>query len=394
MAFTQINKQLTQFFVERCGSYMVIGALFAPMLVVLAGGAIDYSRADIARRGLQHAADSAALAVAQAQVLTIKEGIEDIDFEQRGLDYIAANAFETDGLALKNITIDQNGKGYARVTIEASIKNSMLNLAGIDEFAFTVVSEAQFDQPPDMDFAFLMDRSGSMTIGANQRDIDWLQNHPKVKCAFACHPGEYYWARRQGIETRFDVAVSTIQEALISMKNMPHDMRGDIYAHIYSYEENFKNYGKDLVENVVRDNIPAQIKPTALGSNAARALRQAETKFLATAGEDNRRFLLLITDGVRSINAPSNPPRYAFDPTDCQPLKNAGVTVAVIYTTYHKLNHEAYDKHIAPIEDQIQPALEACASDGWFFEAAFADDLRKAMKEIVEMAMPKPRLTY
>jgi Flp pilus assembly protein TadG len=362
------------------------------MLVVLAGGAIDYSRADIARRGLQHAADSAALAVAQAQVLAIKEGSKDIDFEQRGLDYIAANAFKTDGLALKNITIDQNGKGYAGVTIEASIKNSMLNLAGIDEFAFTVVSEARFDQPPDMDFAFLMDRSGSMTIGANQSDIDFLQNHPKTQCAFACHPEEYYWAREQGIETRFDVAVSTIQEALISMRDIPHDMRGDIYAHIYSYETNFKNYGKDLVENVVMDNIPAQIKPTALGSNAARALGQAKTKFLATTGEDNRLFLLLITDGVRSIDGTEG--RYVFDPADCQPLKDAGVTVAVIYTTYHKLNHHAYNVQIAPIKDQIQPALEACASDGWFFEAAFADDLRKAMKEIVEMAMPKPRLTY
>ena len=79
-------------------------------------------------------------------------------------------------------------------------------------------------------------------------------------------------------------------------------------------------------------------------------------------------------DGVRvykQINGPAwSTPDY------CTTIKNRGIKIAVLYTTYLTLPNNAwYETNIAPFQPDIASALQACVSPGLFYQAAIGDDL-------------------
>ena len=102
---------------------------------------------------------------------------------------------------------------------------------------------------------------------------------------------------------------------------------------------------------------------------------------------------LFVTDGVADYAKP-NRVMEAFDSSLCANLKAKGVKIGVIYTTYFDIPNEPFwVYYIKPFSDQIAPALEACASPGWFFEAQYADDIDAALQELMKLVLPRPQLT-
>jgi len=116
------------------------------------------------------------------------------------------------------------------------------------------------------------------------------------------------------------------------------------------------------------------------------------------AGDTPQEVLFIVTDGVedelsggvrleQQINASSST-NY------CTTIKNRGIRIAVLYTTYLPVPNNAwYEEMIAPFQPEISPALQACASPGLFYQAAIGDDLGADLSNLFQTVTQTAHLT-
>ena len=91
--------------------------------------------------------------------------------------------------------------------------------------------------------------------------------------------------------------------------------------------------------------------------------------------------LFIVTDGVedehsgsrlqQAINDLGNAPGGNSSSTNwCTTIKNRGIKIAILYTDYLAVPANSwYESRIAPIQPDIGPALQACASPALFYDA-------------------------
>ena len=117
-------------------------------------------------------------------------------------------------------------------------------------------------------------------------------------------------------------------------------------------------------------------------------------------GDLPQEVLFFVTDGVEDefmsgvrVYEQINGPNWST-PNYCTTIKNRGIKIAVLYTTYLALPSSSwYQTNLAPFAPDIAPALQACASPGLFVQAAIGDDLGADLINLFEIATQPPRLT-
>jgi hypothetical protein len=78
----------------------------------------------------------------------------------------------------------------------------------------------------------------------------------------------------------------------------------------------------------------------------------------------------------------------------CTAIKNRGIKIAVLYTTYLPLPTNAwYMSWIAPFSSQIGANMQACASPGLYFEVSPTQGISEAMNALFQKAVAQARLT-
>lgn len=149
----------------------------------------------------------------------------------------------------------------------------------------------------------------------------------------------------------------------------------------------------------------------------------------------SKKYLFIVTDGARDVpssfgscttpvkknsgpwkDLSSGRCTNAINPSYCKSFKDKGVIVGVLQTTYVPIPNDAnkpYDAtsnvnqwfgfelrdNLVPsssttkIYDRISPALQECASPGWFFEASDGDAIEVAMKKMFDQTTFAPSLT-
>lgn len=167
---------------------------------------------------------------------------------------------------------------------------------------------------------------------------------------------------------------------------------------------------------------------TSLGSTVP-------TSYDGSSQAKSKKYVFIITDGVRDVPASfgscTTPPSRnygkwgtmsssrctnAINPAICKTFKDKGITVGVLYTTYIPIPdnaNSAYDKtnnynqwfgfevrdNPVPgssstlVYGQVQPALQTCASTGWFFEASDDTSIEAAMTAMFAQTSLAPALT-
>ncbi|MCI4663833.1 MAG: VWA domain-containing protein [Neomegalonema sp.] len=400
--FGKICALLARFWRDPCGATGVMAAGAIPVLTIMVGAGVDYARVEDARSRLQHAADSAALAVAQAQVLELDKT------KSRGDAMIDANFTVPERVKITGREIIEKGAGYAKVKLTAEVDMFFLELVGFKVLEVEVVSEAQYKLAPDLDITVLLDTSGSMLIGASKTDIAGFED--LFGCAFACHLTQgghkvtYEKALTSGFKTRLDVARDAILRSFkIASESAYADKAStyfDVKTFAYELEDVVTGEAKDLVGaagDPVRKIQPAPW--TGKGSIYAatdfiKAFATSKTVLAKkTANPDRQYFVLLVTDGVADF---MNPGRKIepIDPALCKELKENGVRIGVIYTTYFDIPSNGFWRsRVKPFSSQIGPKLAECATPGWFFEAEYADDIDAAFVELMKLVLPRPQLT-
>jgi hypothetical protein len=123
-----------------------------------------------------------------------------------------------------------------------------------------------------------------------------------------------------------------------------------------------------------------------------------------------QKYLFFVSDGVADENntgclKPTTGGRCQspINPALCTTLKNRGIKVAVLYTTYLALPTNAwYNTWIAPfnlgpygpsLNSEIAQDMASCASPGLYFEVSPTQGISQAMSALFQRALADARIS-
>ena len=155
---------------EAKGSVSILVAVSLPVLVLLAGGALDYARKNDMKVKLQSAVDGALLATLSYQK-SHPDATTDELFERysKELRQRVAPRLSSRGLTLKSKTLQKVGEGSFRTVVKASVDTNFLRLAAIDTLPLQVIAEAKSSRSRT-EVALVLDVTGSMA-GSKLREL-------------------------------------------------------------------------------------------------------------------------------------------------------------------------------------------------------------------------------
>ena len=237
-----------------------------------------------------------------------------------------------------------------------------------------------------------MDVSSSMTIAATQADINSLQAltaayRPSGKlpgnvvqgegCAFACHwspTGDDYLAlaRRNNVTLRIDVLQAAVGNLIANIAALNHQASFRLglstfnqkFSAIYPTSTNITGASAALGQIAPDINDCSSNCPETYFAGAMTSLGQI-TGASGNGGSQatSQKFLFIVTDGLVDQYAGNVRQIGPVTIAACAALKAQGVTILTLYTPYLPLTSNAfYNTYVAPVQSQIQPQLQACAS--------------------------------
>jgi len=157
--------------------------------------------------------------------------------------------------------------------------------------------------------------------------------------------------------------------------------------------------GGTHIENIFND-INAKIVSVGNGSTSSNTL--PFVFFVSDGMEDSQRYVTATGQwpGVTSYPTPNGqtPSIRAMDPSVCDVLKTRGVTVAVMQIPYppfanptNYANSEDYKVNDA--QPNLSPAMQACASPGFFTFASSPAEITAGIQKLFLQAVQQARLT-
>lgn len=438
-----------RFFGDKSGNFGMITAILAFPLIAGAGAVIDYAHALEIKSRLMGAADAAALGAIAEQsegytIATSMTGDGRIQRAETGSRTLfLSNAANTVTLAEDRVSarVEKSGSAISsNVTFSADVPTYFMSLIGLDKLTVSGTATAAFalGAPIYADYHFLLDNSPSMGLGATPKEVNNLIAAVKAErggngCAFACHlvwdsgventDSEYYIARRHGVRLRIDdlrqAVLDTIDYA--SVLHQGTGERARFSAYTFGKKALVGSYKIDRLSDLTAD-IPSFRKNvstiTLMSTPHSTYNQDALTSFdqsLTQIGDaiklpggegsgptDRQQIVLMVTDGVgNSIKKPGCTGLYSgsqgrcFEPIDlkyCKALKDRGIRIAIMYTTYYPVDDHLYYTYVAKFADKISPQLRECASTGLFAEVRMEEDMSAVMKKLFERATAARKL--
>ncbi len=395
----------------RRGNVALMAALMALPLSALVGLAIDFGNATLARTRFDAAADAAALlATTVASNQTLAGAANPVATAQAAaLQRFTAQAGAQPNVTLApaTVTVTISGAQFtSSVTYRGAYQTYFGGLVGVNEIPLAGASAASLSVNPFVDIQVLMDVSSSMTIAATQADIASMQaltasyvpTGPVPSnvvigegCAFACHwstSGNDYLALASShhVTLRLDVLRSAVANLITNIAAL--NQRGAFrlglstfaqqFAAIYATSGNISGASTALARIAPDINDCSSNCPETYFSQAMSSLAQV----VGVSGNGatqatSQKFLFIVTDGLVDQNGGGNRQIGPINPADCAAMKAAGVVILTLYTPYLPLtNNSFYNTYVAPIQSQIAPQLQSCASSpALAYEASNAADI-------------------
>jgi Flp pilus assembly protein TadG len=438
-----------RFLRDQSGNFGILTAIVAVPLIAVAGAAIDYSNAIELRSRLMGAADAAALAVIAGEspgyqaASSMKTDGRIASAETAGRSLFMSNSANSLELRQENVAAvvqKSGGMVSSAITFSAEVPTFFMHLVGINHLSIGGTATASFalGTPTYADYHFLLDNSPSMGLGATAKDISDLVAAVKSEkggngCAFACHEvgtngvdntdSNFYVARRHNIKLRIDDLRQAVLDTVDYAATI-HQGAGDrarFAAYSFGKKALVGAYKIDKLTDLTSD-IPSVRKAigavTLMTTPHSTYNQDALTSFdssLSQLGDeikssggtgsssgDREQIVLMVTDGVgNSIKRPGCTGFYSgtegrcFEPIDlkyCKALKDRGIKIAIMYTTYYPVDDHLYHTYVKKFVGQISPQLKECASPGLFAEVQMEDDMSAVMKKLFEKAASARKL--
>lgn len=433
-------RRLRQLISDERGNIAVVFALALLPLFTAIGAAVDFSMATKVRSKLQTVADAASVgSVASMSAAykaagnmtgdgSIPDGVTD------ATNIFNANLTGLTGFTLQSLTATvakSAGVLTSTVTFSASVPTSFMGLIGKSALTVAGTSVSTAGMPTYIDFYLLLDNSPSMGVGATPTDVATMVNNTTDKCAFACHDvadkNNYYnLAKKLGVTTRIDVlrdATQRLMDSATTTAVFPNQFRMAIY-----------DFGASASSAALRKlfSLSSSLSSakTAAGNidlmtvNGQNELNDQDTAFtnlipaidneIGTPGTGTstqpQKYLFFVSDGVADENnknclKPLSGSTRCQSPLNsalCKTLKDRGVNIAVLYTTYLALpTNDWYKTWIAPFNagpfgpspnSQIASSMKACASPDFYFEVSPTEGIADAMNALFQKAVANARI--
>jgi Flp pilus assembly protein TadG len=421
---------------------MILAIALIPTLGAVGAG-VDYSMAFRARTKLQEVADAAALVAVGKNELNASAATAKTDAQ----NFFNAQATAL-GLSASSLTVtvtDSNNTRTAVVAFTGSIPTNILGVMGVSNLAFSASSTAQNSLPIYIDFYLLLDNTPSMGLAATQSDITRLQNltvgGEEGTCAFACHntytpsnhsvldpTGNYYYiAKNNNVTLRIDV-VRQATQALMDTATNTEVASNQYRMAIYTFGSSCTAPGlttiqtltgslstaKTAASNVDLMTIPYQNYNSDQCTdfdNIFTSMNSTVPSAGSGSSTSPQKFLFFVSDGVADAYYPSTCTKPTssgrcqepFNTANCTAMKNRGVQIAVLYTTYQQVTSNGwYMSWIDPFNQgpfapspnsEIAQNMQSCASPGYYFEVGPNDGISDAMNALFKKAVAQARLT-
>ncbi|WP_315773186.1 MULTISPECIES: TadE/TadG family type IV pilus assembly protein [unclassified Bradyrhizobium] len=424
------------------GNVAVTFAIVCVPLITAVGCGVDYSRANQMRAKLQAAVDAASVgAVSRTAPAFIAAGAMTSDGVIAAGNDDAAKIFNgnmsgTSGYTLTSLTPEVKKAGSvlsATVSFSATVPMMFMNIVGFKTMTLNGSSTAKASMPRYIDFYLLLDNSPSMGVAATPADVTKMVNATSDKCAFACHDyndsNNYYnLAKTLGVTTRIDVLRSATQQ-LMDTAQQTQTYTNQFRMAIYDFGAASKTIGLRALFSLSSSLSSAKsaagnIDLMGVYGNNDSYTADKDTPFttvfpainneISTPGDGTTgsplKYLFFVSDGVADESnaaclkpkASGNRCQSPINPALCTTLKNRGIKIAVLYTTYLQLpTNSWYMSWIDPFNkgpfgpspnSEIAQKMQACASDGFYFEVSPTQGIAEAMKALFQKAVADARI--
>jgi hypothetical protein len=316
------------------------------------------------------------------------------------------------------------------VNYTAASRNSFSGVLGQQNWSLAGSSQATSSVAPNIDFYLLLDNSPSMAIAATSAGINTMVTHTASQggCAFACHESDpsadnlgnpnnednYTLAANLGVVTRIQnlnaATQSLMDTATTTMQNFNSTYRMGIYTfntggtNTITARTASLSTAKSLAAGI--DVLPVYKNNCLTSSNCnsdedtdfENAMSGINTVMpnpgTGMASSTPEEVLFIVSDGVDDSNVSGSRNQALFNTAMCTTVKNRGIRIAVLYTTYLPLpTNNWYNSYIAPFQPQIAGNMQSCASAGLFFQVSTDQDISAAMAALFQQAVATARLT-
>jgi Flp pilus assembly protein TadG len=420
--FRKAIDQVRRFGRHEDGSMALMVGLAAIPIIFSIGAGVDYSTASMAKTKLDAVADTAALAAVDHQAIAGTAA---------AAQATSQNVFNAEAINLANVTVtnvtvtvtDASGGRTALVTYTATKTNLFMGLLGIPSTTISGQSTAAAGLSTYIDFYLLLDNTPSMGVGATTKDINTMVNNTSDQCAFACHDvsnsNNYYnLAKKLGVTMRINVLTSATQDLMdtaTSSETLPNQYRMAVYTfgatsatagltNAVALTANLTN-AKSAIGGIDLMTVNGQNQFSDQDTNYDGILPAMNTAIPAPGPGTQaspQKVLFFVSDGVADENNPHGCSEQTVSGGRCQEpintalctaIKDRGIMIAVLYTTYLPLPTNAwYNQYIAPFSNAISPAMQACASPGLFFAVSPTQGISEAMAALFQNAVMTARL--
>jgi Flp pilus assembly protein TadG len=443
MAPVSLWKRLIDLTRQRRGSIGMIAALCAPLLIMVAGFAVDFTYASSINQRLGEAADAAVLAaVSQSAATSVGGYSQTAKLQTYGLNMFQGNIANLSVPVTPTLNVVSNDTGgvVATLTYTAQVPTFFGGIVGIPHINVSNTVSATANPTVYINYYIIVDVSQSMGIGSTAADMQALYNRTQVAnnttdgepgCVFGCHvplagqtQSTEYLAHNVSpkITLRVDAAVSAIQ-TIIASAQASAGSQGNIKIGLYTMSQDPTVSNPPYLNTVAALSSDYSLLNTEaatidLGDNTAGGI--GDTNFPSQLSAFNNliltangtgataasplNYVFIITDGVEDTYSPGCTDTHCtavFDPTQCNPLKTKA-TVGVIYTTYLPIYYAngtsgtqdaAYSALVNPFATNIAPALQACASSStYYYEASDGPAITTGMNSLFASSEQAARL--
>lgn len=433
--------QFGRFRKDRSGNVAVIFTLALLPILSAIGVAVDYSRATQIRSKLQAAIDAASVgSVARKSPAFIAAGAMtgDGDIAEGVADARAifdGNMSGEAGYTLNSVTPTVTKAGMlvtSTVTFSADVPTTFLGVMNKTKMTVTGSSTAVTKMPQYIDFYLLLDNSPSMGVGATPADVTKMVNNTSDKCAFACHDlndnNNYYKkAKALGVTTRIDVlrtATQQLMDTAAATQTYTNQFRMAIYDFgaaastaglrtLFALSSSLTS-AKTAAGNIDLMTVKGQNENNDQDTQYTKlfpAMNSAITDPGTGTSGSPLKYLFFVSDGVADEYNPSclkpksgNRCQSPINPALCTTIKNRGIKIAVLYTTYLDLpTNSWYNSWIKPfnagpydpasVNSEIAKKMEECASPGFYFEVTPTQGISEAMTVLFQRAVSDARIS-
>jgi Flp pilus assembly protein TadG len=421
---------LRRFAGDRKGNVAIIFALSLMPITLLTGMGIDYTSATTKKAMIDAAADAAALAAVTPTMMALPSA-SSINAAQNMFNAQVTNIPGLTSAPTATVNSVDNGlKRTVTVTYTASSRNSFAGVLGSAAWALNGSSQATATVAPNIDFYLLLDNSPSMAIAATSAGIATMVANTAAQggCAFACHQtnvaadnlgnaggvDNYTLAKNKNVVTRIQNLNAATQALMDTATTTMTNYKSTYRMAIYTFNTGGPNTITALTSSLsTAKTLAASIDVLTVYKNnwltSANNNSDEDTDFEAAmtainttmpapgtgmAGSTPQEVLFLVSDGVDDSKVAGARHQALFDTTYCTTVKNRGIRIAVLYTTYLPLpTNSWYNTYISPFQPQIAGNMKSCASPGLFFQVSTDQDITAAMQGLFQQAVATARLT-